>query len=143
MRVKVLLITAAMMMATGCSESTEPEGELVLTMQNLAGIYYGVTFTTEEDGVVTNQLRQGASIELILYAQGTTDGRLFIPADTAGGGSDLDVGLDGTWQLDDNIVTLSHSSDTFLEQMDLAFEETYLTGEADIGGITYSVVLAW
>ncbi len=143
MRAKVCLVSAAIVMAIGCGESTEPNGELVLTMQNLAGIYYGVTFTTEEDGDVTNQLRRGASIQLILYATGTTDGRLFIPADTAAGSSDLDVGLNGTWQLDGNIVTLSHSTDTFLEQMDLAFEETYLTGETDIGGITYSVVLAW
>lgn len=132
------ILSAAVFWATGCGNDTEPV-EVVLTMQNLAGIYYGQTFTTEENGAVADQLRLGSTIELILHGFGTTDGRLFIPA---GGCCPTDVTLNGTWSLDGNIVTLSLTADSFLKDMVLEFSQTHLTGETVIGGVTYRVVLA-
>jgi hypothetical protein len=101
-----------------------------------------VTFTTEQNGVVTNQLPLGGAIQLLLYGDGTTDGVLFITAGTVVD-ADLQASLVGTWQLDGNVVTLDHASDTFLEDMDLVFEETHLTGETTREGVIYRVVLAW
>ena len=137
-RSTLCFLSAAVFWATGCGNDPNPT-EVVLTMQNMAGIYYGVTFTTEEGGVVTDQLRLGSTIELILHGFGTTEGRLFIPP---GGCCETDVTLNGTWALDGNIVTLSLTADSFLKDMVLEFSQTHLTGETVIGGVTYRVVLA-
>ena len=141
MRLTICLLYTAVLASFGCLSSTEPAGELVLTMQNLASVYYGVTFETEENGVVTNQEMRGATIELLLASEGSTNGRLFIPADTAGG-TDTDVSLQGNWTLAGNVVTLSQTNDSFLKGMSLVFEQTHLTGETVWNGVTYRVVLA-
>jgi len=137
----ICLFSAASIAAFACGGGTEPLEEVVLTMQNVAGIYYGGTITTEKDGVVTDQFRLGARIELILYEVGASGGRITIPPDDAGW-SGIDADLTGTWELHGNIVTLSHSSDTFLHGIPLPIEETHLTGEATVDGVTYRVVLA-
>ena len=143
MRLTFLVLSTAIVPAVfACGGTTEPAGEIVLTMRNVAGIYYGVTFTTEENGVVTDQIWRGATIELLLSAVGSSGGRLFIPADTTGG-ADVDVNLVGTWELNGNIVTLSQSNDTFLNNMNLVFKDTNLSGEATRDGTIYRVVLAW
>ena len=135
------LIGAAMFAAFGCG-TTEPVGEVVLTMQNIAGTYYGLTITSEENGVVTDQYWRGARIELILQSDSATAGRIFIPPDTAGC-CGVDTTLAGSWLLDGNTVTLSLVNDTFLRAMSLVFEETHLTGMTTLDGVTYRVVLAW
>ena len=141
LRKSIALIPVLMFAVLSCGEATEPDDELQLTMQNLAGIYYGVTFTTEENGVTTDQLWRGATIELILYADGGTGGTLFIPAEDPGE-SDLNASLIGLWQLDGNTATLDHGSDTFLRGMELVFDQTHFTGVRTIGAVTYRVVLA-
>ena len=142
MRLNAWLLSALLLGAFGCGDSNEPVGELTLTMQNISGIYSSTTFTTEENGVVTNQVQLGGSIQLRLYGDGSTEGTLFIPAGTVTA-VDVQESLIGTWQLAGNVVTLDHNSDTFLEDMDLVFEETHLTGETTRDGVIYRVVLAW
>ena len=141
MRFFVCLFTAAVVASFGCG-TTEPAGEVVLTMQNIAGTYNATTFTTQSNGVVTSHLPLGGSIQLLLFGDGTTGGSLILPADPVAG-VDLNESLAGSWTLDGNIVNLSHSSHTFLEDMDLAFSETHLTGETTRDSVTYRVVLAW
>ena len=141
MRLTVCLLYTAVLASFGCVSSTGPVGELVLTMQNIAGVYYGVTFETEENGVITDQEKRGATIELLLASEGSSNGRLFIPADTAGG-ADVDVSLQGSWTLAGNVVTLSQTNDSFLKDITLVFEQTHLTGETVHEGVTYRVVLA-
>jgi hypothetical protein len=142
LRLTGFFLCATLFTALGCSGTTEPAGEVVLTMQNISGVYTGVTFTTESSGVVTNQLPIGGSIQLLLYGDGTTGGTLVMAADTAGGVG-LNESLAGSWTLTGNLVKLSHSSDTFLEDMDFVFEETHLTGDTTRDGVIYRVVLAW
>jgi hypothetical protein len=141
-RLIVWLFSALLLGTLGCGGSTEPAGEVVLTMQNISGVYLVSTFTTEENGVVTNQVSLGGNIQLVLYGDGTTDGALFIPAGTVSD-ADLQASLLGTWQLNGNVVTLNLNSDVFLEDMDLVFEQTHLTGETTRLGVIYRVVLAW
>ena len=143
MRLTGYFLCAVLFGAFGCGGTTEPPGEVILTMQNISGGYTGVTFTTESNGVVINQLPIGGSIQLLLYGDGSTDGLLVMPADSAAGLVGLYESLAGSWTLHGNVVTLSHSSDTFLEDMDLVFEETHLTGETTRDGVIYRVVLAW
>jgi hypothetical protein len=128
------ILYAAILAAFGCADGTEPEGELFLTMQHVAGIYYGRTFSTEQNGVTTNQLWLGATIDLVLYSAGTTDGVLSIPPDS--------TGLNGTWQLEGNTVTLSQVNDNLFNGMSLVFDQTHLTGEITRDSVTYRVVLA-
>ena len=142
MRLTVSLLLAVLLAGLGCGGTAGPTGEVILTMQNLSGIYYVTTFSTEEGGVLTNQLTNGATIELVLSGDGVTGGALFLPADPVSG-LEVDVNLAGTWQLDGNVVTLSLAANTFFQDMDLVFEDTHLTGETTNVGVTYRVVLAW
>lgn len=140
-RLTLTLLSAAVFGAFGCDGSTEPIDDVLLTMQNLAGIYYGVTLTTEEGGAVTDQLRLGATIELILYAEGRTEGQLMIPVGT-GGCSAADVSLNGAWTLNGNTVTLNLVNESFLQEISMEFFQTQLTGQATHNGVVYRVVLA-
>lgn len=142
MRLTVYIFCATLFATLGCSSTTEPSGEVVLTMQNISGVYNAATFTTESNGVLTSHIPLGGSIQLLLYGDGTTGGSLVMPADPASG-LDLNESLAGSWTLEGNIVNLAHSSHTFLEDMDLAFAETHLTGETTRDSVIYRVVLGW
>jgi hypothetical protein len=140
-RLTLSLLSTALIAALGCNGSTEPLDDVVLTMNNLAGVYYGVTLTTEEGRVVTDQLRLGATIELILYGEGRTEGRLLIPVETGGCGT-ADVSLNGSWTLNGNTVTLNLVNESFLQAISMEFSQTQLTGQATKNGVVFRVVLA-
>jgi hypothetical protein len=118
-----------------CGEAEAP------TMEDLVGTYQATTFTTEEGGSTTDQLAAGASIALILNADASTAGRLFVPGGNPDG-SDFDADLTGTWALNGGTVTLDHAADTFMRDMPYTAEGTRLTGEATFGGVTIRVVFA-
>jgi hypothetical protein len=120
--------------ALACSDSTAP------TLDDVAGSYTAEQFTTEEGGVVTDQLAGGASLNLVLASDGSTTGRLFVPGGDEGGG-DFDADLVGTWSLDGATVTLDHEADTFLRDMPFTFSSGRLSGEATFSGVTIVVVL--
>mgnify|MGYP006173008693 CR=1 FL=1 len=92
-------------------------------------------------GEVSKRLNaDGATIELVLAENGTTTGRLFIPAGVAGV-PDFDENLAGTWAVVDGRVVLSHAADTFLRDMPLELEGDRLVGDQRFGGVRVRVVL--
>src|SRR5205814_1045805 len=85
--------TAALVFAmsmAACGNDDSPVSPLTV-----AGTYTATQLTTTTGGVTTNQLAAGASVTLVLGADGTTVGRLFVPASTTPA---VDVSLNGTWQ---------------------------------------------
>ena len=123
-------------MFVACGDSTAP------TVEQIAGSYAATTFNTTEDGVVTDQLALGASIQVTLGADNTTTGRIFVP-DAEEGGGDFDMDLTGTWALDSNdgSVAFEHASDTFLRDMTFSYFNSRLSGEATFSGVAINVVL--
>jgi hypothetical protein len=86
-------------------------------------------------------LAEGASVTLILEADGTTTGRLFVPG---GGenGEDVDEDLAGTWALDGSTVGFDQQSDTFISELDFTASENRLTMEGTFTGETVRLVLS-
>lgn len=117
-----------------------------ITREDVTGAYAAVTFTTTTDGTTTDQLAEGASLDLTLHEDGGTTGRLFIPGGDEGAG-DLTADLAGTFTFDDRTdrVTLDQTADTFLR--DMAFSavrsrgSVQLEGEHMSGGTAVRVVL--
>ena len=136
---KFSFLSLAVFLTFGCGDTTEPQ-EVILTMRNISGYYIARTFTTEINGTTTNQMDVNASIDLVLNADSTTTGLLFMP-ESPETGDTLSVNLNGTWILNGSNVTLSHDPDTFLEDMTLVFSQTHLTGETTRDRVTYRVVL--
>lgn len=121
------LLTAACM----GGETTAPSPEMALVgIYSAEGAYGAVVFTTETPGGTdsVDWLAKGASIRLVLNADMTTAGRLFVPgADEEG--SDMDLDLTGTWELAGDQVMLSHEADTFLRDLPLTVRGERLVGE--------------
>lgn len=107
----------------------EPEQALVGTY-TAEGTFGAVVFTTQEPGgsETVDWLARGASIRLVLNADMTTTGRLFVPGADEDGG-DIDEDLVGTWSLHGGVVRLSHEADTFLRDLDLTVDGNRLVGE--------------
>ena len=114
-------------------------GPSVPTQQSVAGTYVATTLLTTTGGVTTNQLAAGATITLILNADGTTSGRIFVPASTT---PQLDQSLAGTWTFfNATDIDLSSNTDTFLRDMLFTVTANALVGDQTFGATRIQVVL--
>ena len=129
-----VLVTAAFLAACGDDDGAGP------TTASAAGTYTATTFTTTAGGAMVNQLAGGASLRLVLAADATVTGRLFIP-DADEGGGDLDASMAGTWSLRDGVVRFAQTADTFVRNMPFQADGSTLRGDATFGGTTVRVVL--
>ncbi len=129
---------AAPLLVLGGACEDEPAA---LTAEDVVGTYHATTFTTQEAGNTTDLLAAGASITLVMNANFTTAGRLFVPGGNEDG-SDFDADLTGTWTLSGQTVDLDHPADTFLRDMSLTADGSRLTGQATFAQVTVRVVLA-
>jgi hypothetical protein len=110
------------------------------TMDNVAGTYHATTFTVENGSGSTNLLQLGASVDVILAANGTTSGQLFVPGAGDNGGT-LDENLAGTWSLSGSTVTFNQTANTLIEGAEFTAEQNQLTGNGTINGLTILLVL--
>ncbi len=143
-----LLLTASLAAGTGCDDDN-PTGPNPTAIQ-VAGswsaadggsdAFGAIVFHADSVGAERDLVADGATIELVLAQNGTTSGRLFIPAGVAGV-PDFDENLAGTWALVDGRVVLSHAADTFLRDMPLTLEGDRLVGDQRFGGVRVRVVL--
>jgi hypothetical protein len=90
--------------------------------------------------VVTDQLAAGAAVHVILAADGSTTGRLFVPASGTQPATDAD--LAGTWSQSGGIVTFHQSADTFVRDMPFSVRDEQLAGDATFGGVRVQMTLA-
>ncbi len=118
-----------------CGDAAAP------TLTDVAGSYSATTLTTQEASVITDLLAQGSLLNVVLNADGTTTGRLFVPNGGEQGG-DFDADLAGTWVLHGDTVEFDHTADTFVRDMPFVFQNNRLTGEQTFSGTTVRAVLA-
>ena len=141
---RALVVVLAIMGTAACGENAAPEMPMENDppeIQEVAGSYSATVFTVTEGGTTTDLLAQGASIELLLKADGQTSGRLFVPGGNEDG-SDLDADLTGTWSISGSSVTLAQTADTFLRDMTFVVgNDNSLEGEETFGSATVRVSL--
>lgn len=133
--IALLLFTAA---GVACSDSTGVVSDLPVA--SVAGTYVAVQLETTEAGETTDWLVDGASIRLELRVDGTTAGRMFIPAAGEEGG-DLDADLAGEWSISGQEVHLDHDADTFLRDLPFRVLGRRLEGGGEFSGVRVQAVL--
>jgi hypothetical protein len=132
-RATAALVCAMSMSIAACGGYDAPVSPLSVT-----GTYTATQLTTTTGGVTTNQLAAGASVTLVLATDGTTVGRLFIPASTTPA---LDVALNGTWNFSNDDIDLNSSTDTFLRDMLFRVSGNTLVGDQTFGSTRIQIVL--
>jgi len=134
-RASAALACALALTIAACGDN----GPIVPTQQAVAGTYVATTLLTTTGGVTTNQLTAGATITLILNPDGTTSGRIFVPASTT---PQLDEPLTGTWSFfNATDIDIASSTDTFLSSMLFTVTGTALIGDQTFGATRIQVVL--
>jgi hypothetical protein len=130
----VALSLAIGLAACGDDDSFSP------TVETVAGSYTATTFTLSSAVGTINLLGAGATVTVVLEADGSTTGRLFLPGGDEDG-SDLDQSLEGTWTLTGDTVTFDQTGDTFLPEVQFTATANRLTGEGSVSGGTVRLVL--
>jgi len=134
-RASAALACAFALTIAACGDS----GPTVPTQQSVAGTYAATTFLATTGGVTTNLLTSGASVTLILGADGTTSGRLFIPASVT---PQVDTPLTGTWTFfSATDIDLASNSDTFLRDMLFTVAGNTLVGDQTFNATRIQIVL--
>lgn len=133
LRSTLLAAAAAVPLACG-SDPVEP------AIAELAGAYATIEFTVTEGGATANLRQQGATLELVLAADRSVTGRLFIPDGDENGG-DLDASMAGTWTVQGDVVRFQQTADTFVRDMPFTVTEVGLRGDATFGGARVVVAL--
>lgn len=117
------------------------DGPVGPTVAEVAGTYTATTFTGTQGGTTTDLLAAGASVTATLAPDGTSTGRLFVPATVSGGLGTVDEDLGGTWQLNGTTVRFNQAADTFLRDLVLAVGVNRLQGEDVFAGVTLRITL--
>jgi hypothetical protein len=134
-RASAALVGAFALTLAACGDN----GPTAPTQQAVAGTYIATTLLTTTGGVTTNQLAAGATITLTLNADGTTSGRIFVPASTT---PQLDQPLTGTWSFfNATDIDLASNTDTFLRDMLFTVTGNALLGDQTFGATRIQVVL--
>jgi len=108
----------------GCTEST--------SVLDLVGLYNATQFSVVDGGTTTDWLQAGATVQLILDANQTSAGTLFIPGGNEDG-SDLTADLSGTWTIADGKVLFDQTADTFIRDTPFAVSGNTLVGDQTFG----------
>jgi hypothetical protein len=144
---KMGLISSVLVIVTALAAcGDDGVGPDEITREDVTRGYSAVTFRTTTDGITTDQLAQGASLNIALQEDGTTTGGLLVPGGAVGGG-DLDADLAGTFSFNDatDQVTFDHAADTFVRDMLFsavrADNAVQLEGEETFSETTVRVVL--
>ena len=107
-RVSHLLAVAAVV---ACSDGLFKPTEAVVP-----GSYTATAFVVTDGKETVDWYARGARIELYLYMDHTTAGRLFAPGAAEGGGDEIQD-LAGTWVFTAQQVHLSLDADTFMDDL--------------------------
>ena len=134
-RASAALACALALSIAACGDN----GPNVPTQQAVAGTYMATTFLATTGGVTTNLLTSGASVTLILGADGTTSGRLFVPASVA---PQVDASLAGTWTFfNATDIDITSTTDTFIRDMLFSVGGNTLVGDQTFGATRIQIVL--
>jgi hypothetical protein len=124
-----------------CGDDDSIDDSFSPTVENVSGSYSAITFTLATAAGTTDLLDLGSQVDVVLAADGTTTGQLFVP-DLGEGGEDFEADLTGTWTLSNSIVTFNHDADTFIRDVEFTASQNHLTGEFASSDETVRLVLA-
>lgn len=124
---------------TGCDYPTS------LSEDGPAGRYAAIILVTTTGTTTTNQLSAGGSFRITLLRNGTTQGRLELPA--LEGNPSVDADLEGTWTRSGDEIDFSIQAGTFVNDMIFTIEQITdqvwsLVGDQVISGTRFNVRLA-
>jgi hypothetical protein len=105
------------------------------------GTYEATSWTATEGSTTTDVLEAGGSFTITLTSQGTTTGRVFVPASVTGEG-DFDADLAGTWTQSGSTIDFDHEADTFVRDMLFTLQGSTLVGDRTFSGVRVQVTLA-
>lgn len=139
-RLPAALLAAALTLAA-CGDGPTGADSLQLRMQRLAGSYEAQSFTATESGRTISLPAQGASFDIVLTADGTTNGRLLLPGADEDGG-DFDASMAGSWTLKGDTVRFQQDADTFVRDMPFLVRDGRLVGTSENDGARVDVTLS-
>ncbi|MGE0159168.1 MAG: hypothetical protein AB7T31_07110 [Gemmatimonadales bacterium] len=120
---RLSLMIGVCVWSLGCgSDSLAP------TLENIAGTYEATYFV----GGGNDVLAAGGSLTLILGADGSVAGSLFVPA---GVGGPFTADMDGTFTVSGNTLVISQPVDTFVKDATWTWDDGELTGESSAAGV--------
>lgn len=94
---------AGVLLASGCAGGVDPS--------EITGTYEAVRFRIERNGVVTDMLARGSSVDLDVNADGTLSGRLVVPAVGGIQVIPIDEAVTGTYTIhSDDVLLVNHTS---------------------------------
>jgi hypothetical protein len=109
--------------------------------ESVAGPYYASSFLVTQNGITADVLALGGAIDINLASDGLVTGHLFVPNGN-GGGSDLDLDLQGTWELNGTAVMFDMPNvDTFIRDVPFTVGTSTLTGDRTSNGTRIQVTL--
>src|SRR5688500_5395151 len=111
----VLAVSSLVVLALGSACSDDPAGLDEIAREEIVGAYAASTFTARSGNITVDLLSGGATLDVTLLEDGTTTGRLFVPAGLAGGTA-FDQSLVGTFEVDDRNSerTFDHAPPAFV-----------------------------
>jgi hypothetical protein len=128
---------ALVVLASSCGD----DNGFTPTPESVAGPYYGSSFLVTQNGITADVLALGGAIDINLASDGLVSGHLFVPNGN-GGGSDLDLDLQGTWELNGTAVTFEMPNvDTFIRDVPFTVGTNTLTGDQTSNGTRVQLVL--
>ena len=130
-------VLALVSVLAGCGD----DAPFAPTTENVAGSYSATTFTVATATGTVDLLALGSEVDVTLSSDGTTTGRLFVPA-SGEVGEDVEADLTGTWALDGSTVTFDQEGDTFLRDVEFTATRNRLTADGTFGNETVRLVLA-
>ena len=126
-----------LVLATGCGD----DNGFTPSRESVTGAYFASTFLVTQNGITADLLALGGSIDMDLASDGAVTGHLFVP-NGAEGGSDLDLDLEGTWQLNVTVVTFDMPNvDTFVRDVPFTVGSNTLSGDRTFNQTRIQVVL--
>lgn len=121
--------------ACGDDNGTSP------TPESVAGSYFASTFLATQSGITADLLSLGGSIDINLASDDAVTGHLFVPNGAEGGG-DLDLDLNGTWELNGTTVTFDMPSvNTFIRDVPFTVGTNTLSADSTFNQTRIQAVL--
>ena len=129
-------VAAAALAACGSDNSFSP------TPATVQGTYNASRFTATNSQGTINLVSLGATVHVVLNADGTTTGHLSVPNLGLGIGA-VEADLAGTWSLSGTTVTFSPTDpNSIIGDADFTAALNSLDGEGDFEGTTLHITLS-
>ena len=111
-----------------------------LTPESIAGTYVATRFTYFGE-LTGDVLEAGGNLTLVLNADGTTTGSMFVPG-SLNAGMDFNVDMAGTFTLVKDSLSLVQPALSYIPYLAWTVSANKIDGSGNISGVTITVVLS-